>query len=401
MNFSFSQLNSTAQVLLSLSLILFAGFLATRITKRLLLPNVTGYILAGILIGPSVLGLVPVQLIDSMSFFSDIVLGFIAFGVGEYFGRDALKQTGVSVLLITVGEALFASAAVSLCMYYIFRLDFQFSLLLGVIAAATAPAGTMMTIRQYHAKGVFINNLLQVIAFDNVVSLLAFSVVTAVISASASGTVKASDILMPLVCNAIALIVGALFGFLLSKLITPGRSRDNRLILTVAMLFTLCGICAAMDISPLLSCMIFSAVYINLTGDNRLYGQLNAFSPPILSIFFVVSGMNLNLSTLKNVGIIGITYFAVRIIAKYLGAYGAAALVRADKTVRNYLGLALIPQAGVAIGLAFLGERMLPSDKGDLLLTIILASSVLYELVGPACAKGALFMSGSIPKSEE
>ncbi len=401
MPWSFSQLNSTAQVLLSLSLILFAGFLVTRITKRLHLPNVTGYIVAGILIGPSVLGLVPRELVGNMGFFSDIVLGFIAFGVGEYFRGEALKETGASVLLITLGEALLSGIVITVCMYYIFRLDFQFSLLLGVIAAATAPAGTMMTIRQYHAKGVFVNNLLQVIAFDNVVSLLAFSVVTGVISAGSTGAVETKDILMPLFYNAAAILVGALFGFLLSKLLTRGRSRDNRLILTVAMLLTLCGICAAMDISPLLACMIFSAVYINLTSDNKLYSQLNAFSPPILSIFFVVSGMNLNLSTLKDVGIIGVTYFAVRIATKYCGAYGTSALVRAEKTVRRYLGLALIPQAGVAIGLAFLGERLLPPDKGELLLTIILSSSVLYELVGPACAKAALFLSGSIPKEEE
>ncbi len=194
--------------------------------------------------------------------------------------------------------------------------------------------------------------------------------------------------------------MGALLGFLLSRLITPGRSRDNRLILTVALLFLLSGLCAAVDISPLLSCMVFSAVYVNLTDDQLLYNQINAFSPPLMSIFFVISGMNLDLSTLKSAGLIGIAYFFIRIVGKYAGTWLGAAVTRADRGIRRYLGLALVPQAGVAIGLAFLGERLLTPETGSMLMTIMLSSSVLYELAGPACAKGALFLSGAIPKEK-
>ncbi len=393
-----SGLNQTTQILVSLSLILFAGFLLTRITKKIHLPNVTGYILAGLLIGPSVLGLVPQTLISGMSFFSDIALSFIAFSVGVYFRREVLRETGPSVFIITVLEALTAGVFVTLVLRFLFHLDWDFSMLLGAIATATAPASTMMTINQYHAKGAFVNTLLQVVALDDVVCLLTFSIVSAVVNANASGEMHAADIVLPLLYNLGALLVGALFGFLLSRLITPGRSRDNRLIITVAMLFMLSGLCAAVDISPLLACMVFSAVYINLTDDNLLYNQLNAFSPPLMSIFFVVSGMNLDLSTFQTAGIIGVTYFLVRIIGKYAGTYVGAAATRTEPGIRNYLGLALIPQAGVAIGLAFLGQRLLPGEQGKLLMTIILSSSVLYELVGPACAKAALFLSGAIKK---
>ena len=390
--------NMTTQVLVSLSVILFAGFLLTRVTKKIHLPNVTAYIVAGILIGPSVLGLVPETLIDGMGFFSDIALSFIAFGVGVYFKKEVLAETGPSILIVTMLEALTAGVFITLASHFLFALDWDFSMLLGAIATATAPASTMMTINQYHAKGPFVNALLQVVALDDVVCLLTFSIVSAVVNANASGEMRIADIVMPLVWNLAALAVGALFGYLLSKLITPGRSRDNRLIITVSMLFMLSGLCAAVDISPLLACMVFSAVYINLTDDNLLYNQLNAFSPPLMSIFFVISGMNLDLGTLKSAGIVGVAYFLIRIVGKYVGTYTGAVITKAEKGIRNYLGLALIPQAGVAIGLAFLGERMLPEAPGRLLMTIILSSSVLYELAGPACAKAALFLSGAIKK---
>ena len=142
--------------------------------------------------------------------------------------------------------------------------------------------------------------------------------------------------------------------------------------------------------------MVFGAAYINLTRDKKLYQQLNNFTPPVMSIFFIVSGMNLDVSALRTVGVIGVSYFIVRIIGKYLGTYISCLLLKTGKEIRNYMGLALIPQAGVAIGLAFLGERLLPGEKGKLLLTIILSSSVLYEMIGPVCAKIALIFSGCI-----
>lgn len=182
----------------------------------------------------------------------------------------------------------------------------------------------------------------------------------------------------------------------MSRLLIPARSKDNRLILAIAMLLGISGICASLDISPLLSCMIFGASYINLTSDKKLYRQINNFTPPVMSIFFIMSGMNLDLSALTTVGTVGLAYFIVRIIGKYLGTYISCLITGTSREIRNYMGLALIPQAGVAIGLAFLGQRLLPEEMGKLLLTIILSSSVLYEMVGPVCAKMSLFLSGSI-----
>lgn len=383
-------------VLLALSIILFAGFIMTRLTNTLNLPKVSGYILAGILIGPCGLNMIPEALIGHMGFVSDLALAFIAFGVGKFFKKEVIRQTGARIIVITLFEALLAGFLVTVCSILFFHLDLDFALILGAIATATAPASTMMTINQYKAKGEFVNVLLQIVALDDVVCLMAFSIVAAVASRDVSEAFSMSDVMLPIVYNIMALGLGFFCGYFLSRLLIPTRSRDNRLILAIAMLLGISGICAALDISPLLACMVFGAAYINLTRDKKLYRQINNFTPPVMSIFFIVSGMNLDLTALQTVGAIGVAYFVIRIIGKYLGTYISCWLTGTTKAIRNYMGLALIPQAGVAIGLAFLGQRLLPPEKGNLLLTIILSSSVLYEMVGPISAKVALFMSGCI-----
>ena len=188
---------------------------------------------------------------------------------------------------------------------------------------------------------------------------------------------------------------------LLWKILPPSRSRDNRLILALALLLCLTGICAIFSVSPLLSCMVFGAVYINRTQDERLFEQISAFTPPVMSLFFVVSGMRLDLSILPAFGLVGVVYFLVRIAGKYAGAYLGCRMTGQDEKTCRWLGGALVPQAGVAIGLASLAARMLPEQIGNLLLTIILASSVLYELAGPVCAKISLVRSGAIPPEEK
>ncbi len=392
----FGPINETTRVLLSISLILLAGFLMTRLTKRAKLPNVTGYVLAGVLIGPYVLNLVPLKLINNMSFISDMALAFIAFGVGRFFRKKTIMNTGMGVITIALVESLMAGIFVTLGIRYVFWLDWDFCLLLGAIATATAPASTMVTIRQYRARGIFVDTLLQVVALDDAICLIVFTIALAIVNADKGSKMTVTQILLPVLLNFVALILGFISGTILSKLMTPDRSEDNRLILTIALLLGLAGLCSVFDISPLLSCMLFGAIYINKTRDKELYRQIEAFAPPILSIFYVVSGMNMDVSSFKTFGAIGSVYFLIRIIGKYLGAYLGSTMAGSNLNIRKYLGLALIPQAGVAIGLAFLGKRVLTGETGDMLLAIILASSVLYELIGPVSAKTALVYSGAI-----
>lgn len=402
----YEKLNITSNVsitIISIAIMLFAGFLLTRITKLLKLPNVTAYIVAGILIGPYCLNLIPSDFVEGTSFLADIALAFIAFSTGEFFRIDVLKKNGIKVIIITIFEAILAMIVVFLVCFLILKLDIAFSIVLGALASATAPASTMMTIRQTNAKGDFVDTLLQVVALDDVVGLIAYSIAISIAIASTSGNVNFISIVKPIILNIVALIVGGLFGLLMKILMPKKRTKDNRLIISIALLLTFCGLCSLFDISSLLGCMCMGMVYINLTNDDKLFKQLNYFSPPILLLFFVRSGVSFDLKALMSssaigsipIIVIGVVYFFTRIIGKYGGAYLGCLITKKKKTVRNYLGLALIPQAGVAIGLASLGARTIGGEVGAALETIILASSVLYELIGPACAKLSLYLSKS------
>lgn len=411
--------SSVASVVISIAFMLFFGFAMTRITKLLKLPNVTAYIVTGILLGPFCLNLVPSTVTDGMEFLADIALAFIAFSTGEFFKFETLKKNGVKVVIITILESVLASILIFCLTYFMLGLDLAFSLVLAALASATAPASTVMTIRQTGAKGDFVDTLLQVVALDDVVGLILYSIAISIALAIApgAGAFSIRNIMIPIATNIIVLLAGALFGVVMKLLMPQKRSTDNRLIILISLLFAFCGICALLDVSPLLGCMSMGMIYINITNDDKLFKQLNYFSPPILLLFFVRSGICFKLDALVNTSsavgsvpllTVGVLYFIVRIIGKYLGAYLGCLVTKKDSKVRNYLGLALIPQAGVAIGLAALGARTLGGEIGNALQTIILASSVLYELIGPGCAKLALYLSKSysdkledlVPESE-
>ena len=394
-----------AVIIIAIAIMLLCGFLMTRITKKLKLPNVTAYIVTGILIGPFCLNLIPQTIITGTEFLADIALAFIAFSTGEFFKFSKLKNNAGKVVIITLAEALTASLFMFILTFWILRLNLAFSIVLAALASATAPASTMMTIRQTQAKGDFVDTLLQVVAYDDIVALLAYSIAISVaVSSSTGAALGIWDIILPILKNLGVLALGGVFGLLMKSFIQKKRSTDNRLIIAIALLFAFCGICAAMDVSPLLGCMSMGTVYINVTDDDKLFKQLNYFSPPILLLFFVRSGLSFDLNALiKPSGaiggvpllLIGVLYFIVRILGKYAGAFFGCLSVKKPKETRNYFGLALIPQAGVAIGLAAIGARTLGGESGNALQTVILASSVLYELIGPACAKLSLYLSKS------
>jgi len=394
-----------ALIILSLSTMMLCGFLLSRITKKLKLPNVTAYIITGILLGPFVFNLIPQVVISKSDFLSDLALAFIAFSTGEYFKFSVLKKNGIKIVIIVLFEALMATVLVFVACHLILGVSAPLSLVLAALASATAPASTMMTIRQTKAKGDLVDTLLQTVALDDVVSLLAYSLAITIAVAAFNGlSVDVVSIVKPLFINLSVIALGCLFGLIMKFAVQSSSSTDNRLIIAISMLLAFCGLCAIMDASPLLGCMSMAMIYINTTEDDKLFKQINYFSPPFLLLFFVRSGLSFNLNTLIHptgaIGqtplvIVGITYFLTRIIGKYTGAYLGCQLAGKPAKVKNYLGLALIPQAGVAIGLATLGNRAIGGQLGEALETIILSSSILYELIGPACGKLALYLSGS------
>lgn len=397
--------NSIASVIISIALMLFLGFAMTRVTKCLRLPNVTAYIITGILIGPYCLNLIPETFIEGTDFLSDIALAFIAFSTGEFFRITTLKQNGMKIVILTILEACMASVVVFIVTYFLLGVNIAFSIVLSALASATAPASTMMTIRQTGSHGEFVDTLLQVVALDDAVGLVLYSVAISLAVALNQGTrVDALSILQPIAVNCGVFVLGSVFGLLLKLLLLKKHSDDNRLIISVSMIFAFCGVCSVLGVSPLLGCMAMGTVYINMTEDNKLFMQLNYFTPPILQLFFIRSGLAFKLDMLTgdavslgsvSLLVIGVFYFISRIVGKYAGATLGAVITGRPKEVRNYLGLALIPQAGVAIGLAALGARTLGGGAGAALETVILASSVLYELLGPGCAKLSLYLSHS------
>lgn len=396
-----------AATIVTIAIVLLFGFAFGRLAKLAKLPAVTGYVLGGIAIGPYCLNLVPESFIVGSEFLPDVALAFIAFGAGEFFKIDSLRRYRFKTVTITLFESLAASVVVFVALYFALGVDLGFSLVLAALASATAPASTLMTVRQTKARGELVDVLLQVVAYDDGVSLVAYSVAIAFAGALASSSATAADVVFPLVYSVGAVALGFGCGFLL-KILVNHRSTDNRLIVAVAVLFTFCGACAAVGTSPLLGCMAMGATYINATGDERLFGQLNYFSPPVLLLFFVRSGANFNLSALTRssaafavpLALVSAVYFVSRIVGKAAGAYAGCAIVKTERSTRSYLGLALIPQAGVAIGLAAIGSRTLGGELGEALNAVVLASSVLYELVGPPCAKLALVKSGSVPPKD-
>lgn len=407
-----SSLFSVASIILGIALILMIGFLMTRITKLLKLPNVTAYIVAGILIGPSILNLVPTKVIKGTEFLSDIALAFIAFSAGEYFKVKDLKQSGLKVLWITLFESIGAFILVFVITKFALGVATSFALVLAALSSATAPASTIMTIKQTKAKGEYVNTLLQVVALDDVVTLLLYSASISICIALEGGNgLSFETVGLPILKNIACLAIGGALGFILKLLLPKKRTTDNRLIIVIAILFLFCGICTLFGQSPLLGCMAIGAVYANTAGEDseKLFKQVNYFSPPIMLIFFVRSGMNFDLGAFSNTStvpgipiplvVVAVVYFVTRIVGKYGGAFLGGLVTKKDKKIRNYLGLGLIPQAGVAIGLAAMGARTF-IDAGEVglgnsLQTIILASSVLYELIGPACSKLGLYLSKS------
>ncbi|MBR2988943.1 MAG: cation:proton antiporter [Clostridia bacterium] len=381
---------------------LFCGFAMTRITKLLRLPTVTAYVVTGILIGPYCLNLIPSSVVSGMDFLSDIALAFIAFSTGEYFRLSLIKQNGVKAIVITAFEVLASFIIVFVLTFFAFGLSLSLSLVISSLATTTSPASTVLIIRQTKAKGDFVNTLMPVIALDLIVGLLAFSVCVSVAGSIEGGSFDFWAVISPLLINLGVMFIGAIAGLLTKLLIPKKRSNDNRLIILLAMLFIFCGICAMLGVSPLLGCMAMGMTYINLTDDDKLFRQLNYFSPAFMLLFFVKSGVGFDLGALvgyTSLGIpiivVAVCYLLARMVGKYLGAFSGCALMKKPKKVRNHLGLALFSQAGVSIALASMGARVLGGELGVLLQTIIVAAGVLYELIGPVCAKLSLSLSGS------
>ncbi|HQB31974.1 MAG TPA: cation:proton antiporter [Erysipelotrichaceae bacterium] len=393
------QAPENTRVVIALAIMLLAGFGLTRITKLAHLPNVTAYIVSGVIIGPYGFDLIPAEFVQATSFLSDVALSLIAFGAGQFFKMKRLKRGIVHSTVIALSETLFSSILMFLVSYVLLGISLPFSLILASIAGTTAPTSTIMTIRQKRAKGNFVYTLIQVIAMDDLISLISFSISLSIAVGLMFDEFKVINIFIPVMINLAIILTGCLLGGLLKALLPDYRSEDNRLIIVLAILLGFSGICSLVNVSPLLGCMSMGMVYINISSDEKLFEQVNIFSPPVLMLFFVRSGLNFKMDGLFNnslaVGSISLItlvliYFVVRFIGKYIGAFIGCKITGKDELTTRNLGLALFPQAGVAIALAAMAARSFGGNLGLALETVVVATSILYEFIGPAMAKSAL-----------
>lgn len=385
-------------------IILLTGLVFGKIISYLKLPYVTGYLVGGIIIGPAVLKFVPHDAASSFGIITEAALGFIAFSIGSEFNLQQLKKTGVGVVIITVLEALFAVVCVDLAMVFIFKRSFEFSIILGAIAAATAPAATVMVIRQYKAKGPLVDTLLKVVAMDDAIGIVVFSISIAIaqsMDGSGRGSLLSQAILKPSKEILGAALLGIVCGTILSYLSKKACGEEQMLSIALTVLLITVGVSITFELSSLIACMVLGATVVNLLQNKRPFNAIDRFTPPIFIIFFTVAGLDLNLGILKNVGFIGIGYVLFRVVGKLIGAYIGARLTNSPKAVQKYLGFTLIPQAGVAIGLSMVAERVLPGERGLSIKTIILGATVIYELVGPIIAKISMIKAGEILQAEE
>ena len=411
--------------LLAVGVALIAGLLLTRLFTRLKLPDVTAYLVAGVLIGPWVLGrlgvpglgLCTAAQVDSLNFLSDIALGFIAFAIGSEFRLSKLKEIGKQATVVGIVQSVMAAVLVdaALLILHLFmkeKLPIPMVLTLGAIATATAPAATLMVVRQYKARGEVTDILLPVVALDDAVGLVVFAVSFGAAKAMVEGSVNTLEIfLKPLLEIVLSLALGALMGYILTWIERYFNSNKNRLtlmtgfvVLTVALTkveFTVAGVHAGF--SSLLTCMMLGTVFCNACPlSEDLMEKEENWTAPIYTLFFVLSGAALRFDVFADAAIVGVgvVYILARCAGKFFGAWLSTTATHCSESVRKWLGNTLFPQAGVALGMCLQATEL--GEQGVLVRNIILFSVLIYELVGPALTKMALTKSGDIkPKSYE
>ena len=411
--------------LLSVSIALLAGLLMTRAFKPFKLPSVTAYLIAGVLIGPycigaagiSGLGFSSTEAVSSLALVSEVALGFIAFSIGNEFRVSDLKHTGKQALVIGVFQAFAATLLVDLALVLVHlmipdKLSVPQLITLGAIATATAPAATLMVVRQYKAKGPLTNLLLPIVALDDAVGLIVFAVSFGIAKTLVSGTADLVSILVnPLVEILFSLVLGAIMGWVLTQLEKLFNSNTNRLNLTIGVVFLTASISMLdfhvgpvhVSFSSLLTCMMLGTVFCNICPlSHDLMAAADKWTSPLFALFFVISGAELELSVFADVAIvcIGAVYILFRSLGKYFGSFLSAKFSKCEPQICKYLGITLLPQAGVALGMCATAMQL--GEQGHLIRNITLFAVLIYELVGPLLTRQALMAAGDIkPMSEE
>ncbi|MEG0805034.1 MAG: cation:proton antiporter [Lachnospiraceae bacterium] len=384
------------KIIFEVAVMLLTGILLGRVAKHCKLPNVTGYLIAGLILGPSLFNIIPQTMVNGFSVISDIALAFIAFSVGVGFSFRYFKKVGIAPIVIAIfesfGAIILVTGVLILCGF-----DVKLSIMLGAIAAATAPAQTIMVIKQYKAKGSLTSMLLSVVAIDDAVALIGFGFATTIVKMMSTSSVNiVMSILNPIYQIVISAVIGGVFAILMKLTFRFFRKDSNRLCITIAYVCATYWLSERVGGSALMACMALGAVMINIFSETESVQRVSDnFTPPIFMIFFIISGAGFQVSALASIGVIGILYVVFRVIGKMLGAYAGGKLMHQEEKISRYLGPTLMPQAGVALGLIIVAGKVVPNYAADMR-TIILCSTFIYSIIGPVAAKRALEKAGEI-----
>ena len=388
--------------LLAVAIAMMFGLASTRLVKLIHLPNVTGYLVAGLLIGP-IFHIVNEETLASLDILSTVALGFIAFSIGSEFKIANIKKLGGKIVIITLSQSIAAAILVGVALF-IFKAPLPLVFVLAAVATATAPAATLLVVRQYRAHGPVTDTLLPVVAFDDAVGLIVFSICFALAQTFASGIeITAYTIIVLPLCEIVfSLGVGAAIGAFLALMVKFFHSRANRLGLMVCATLLGVALCEIINnntqfsMSSLLTCMMIGATFCNLRSDAvAILDGCERWTPPLFMLFFVISGAELRFDVITTVGIIGVIFIVARSLGKYFGTYFSALATKSDPNVRKYLGITLLPQAGVAIGMAQVAQNAL-GEYGPQIMTVVLSATLFYEIVGPILTKWSLKKAGEI-----
>ena len=407
------------QTLMSLSVCLFAGLVLSRVAKLVKLPAVTAYLVAGILVGPYVLGsfgvpglgFISMEDIKTYELIPDVALGFIAFLIGNEFRLAQLKATGKQATVIGIVQAVFTTIVVDAALIGLHflipdKLPLPAAIVLGAVASATAPAATLMVVKQYKAKGPLTDILLPIVALDDAVGLVLFAISFGVAKALIHGSVDVLSIVVePILEVVLSLLLGFVMGVVFTFTEKFFHSRSKRLAVSVAFVFFTVALSMMefkiggvhIAFSSLLSCMMLGTVFCNMCDfSEELMDRIDRWTAPLFVLFFVISGAELELATFKELIVvcIGVAYILFRSLGKYFGARLSSKAVKCDEHIVKYLGITLLPQAGVALGMALKAETL--GEEGIIVTNIILFSVLVYELVGPFLTKVALTKAGEI-----
>ncbi len=391
--------------ILSLAIVFILGFFASRLTKKLKIPTITAYIVLGILISPNLLNLITADLLSASGFFSNIVLGMIAFSLGESFSFGTLRRVGRAVTGISISASIVPWLLVTLAVWFVFKQPFSVALIFGAIAAATAPAAVVMVTQEYRSKGDFTDTLLGVVAIDDAWALVIFGFSLALAKSFLTGNGGslhiAKDVGWALLEIVGSVSIGIFVAFIFNRLSNFINTMKDRLIYTLGFLFFTIGLAIYFQMSVLLSCMFFGAMLVN---TNRLsfefFNSLREIDSPLYLIFFVLAGASLKLSVLSTALLLTLGYIVFRSLGKVFGAFLGAKIVDASLAIKKYMGFALIPQAGVALACALIAKEAIGGSWGDKILTITIASTVVFELIGPWVTKVSLARAGEIQEPE-